>query len=609
MRQRLVLQILVGMGLLTILMILTTPIAFADNCGSLLDCLHTTDSATAVTVGIAVLIAVAALALPSLLDATKSGSVDIPPGHTGAPEPGQAPGDFPPSGQEVQGTEHAGSWQFQDRGAMPEHVGYPQQGEHGGTLEHAGSPQFQDRAATPEHAGHGAAAEVTDRLRLSPEHPGHAVEHPEQQHHPRETEPTLHHPGQHHPVQHRPGEHVPDHQGQPSEMGQTFQEQHEMPSPRLMGSGQEGLRTSLEQESQVVRAPQEAQIIRPGPEVQAVRSEAEARFQNPVEPLVEPLVAGPITGLHHVTAITSNPQQNIDFYTGVLGLRLVKLTVNFDNPSTYQLYYGDELGRPGTIVSFFAWPGAPRGSRGTGQATAIAFSIPEGTLDQWQEYLTRVGLNVVRPPARFDEQMLTFFDPDGIQIELVAHHDAGMRGGYGWAGGPIPATSAIRGLYGVTLSEAGYERTHALLTQVLAFRPVGAVGNRFRYEIGLGGPGALLDVLNLPSVPNSQPAVGTIDHIGWRTAEDEQLQSVQQRLVSFGFAAPALIDRYYFHTFPLREPGGVLFVFATDQPGFTRDEPPEQLGTRLILPPWLEARRSELEQALPPLRLPSARSR
>src|SRR5947209_5820592 len=164
-----------------------------------------------------------------------------------------------------------------------------------------------------------------------------------------------------------------------------------------------------------------------------------------------------IPGIHHVTAITADAQANIDFYAGLLGLRLVKLTVNFDNPGIYHLYYGDELGRPGSILSFFAWPGAPRGSRGTGQPIAVSCSIPEGALNYWGEYLTRRGINVVRPFSSFDDQVLSFFDPDGLQIELVAHRDAGIRSG--WNGGPIPPEYAIRGLYAVTLLEAGYERT------------------------------------------------------------------------------------------------------------------------------------------------------
>lgn len=322
----------------------------------------------------------------------------------------------------------------------------------------------------------------------------------------------------------------------------------------------------------------------------------------PPEPEVPEPVWSLIHGIHHVTAIAGNPQQNIDFYTSLLGLRLVKLTVNFDYPNTYHLYYGDELGSPGTILSFFTWHGASRGSRGSGQAVALSFSIPEGALNYWGNYLTRRGINVVQPPARFDEQMLSFHDPDGLQIDMVAHRATDMRPA--WSGGPIPPAYAIRGIYGITLLEANYERTNAFLTEVLRFRQVKAGGNHFRYEVGDGGPGALLDVLSFPNIPPSQVTVGTIHHLAWRVSGDEQQLALQQRLTREGFNLTQGIDSLYFPSYSFREPSGVLFEIVMDGPGFTIDEPPERLGTHLVLPPWLEPRRSELEQVLPPLRLP-----
>jgi glyoxalase family protein len=309
-------------------------------------------------------------------------------------------------------------------------------------------------------------------------------------------------------------------------------------------------------------------------------------------------------GIHHVTAIAGHPQQNIDFYTGLLGLRLVKLTVNFDYPNTYHLYYGDELGRPGTVLSFFAWPGASRSSRGSGQAVAVAFSIPEGSLNYWGEHLSRHGIRVTHPPARFDEQMFSFYDPDGLQIDMVAHRDTGMYPAR--SAGPIPPAYAIRGIYGVTLLEANHEHTHTFLTEVLSFRLVKAEGNRFRYEVGNGGPGTILDLLSFPGIPPGQAALGTIHHLAWRTPENEQQQVLQQNLTSQRINLTPGIDPLYFPSYSFREPGGVLFEIAALLPGFTIDEPPEQLGAHLILPPWLANRRTELQQVLPPLRLPFA---
>jgi len=232
----------------------------------------------------------------------------------------------------------------------------------------------------------------------------------------------------------------------------------------------------------------------------------------------------------------------------------------------------------------------------------VSFSIPEGTLNRWAEYLSGRGIRVVQPPAHFDEQMFSFYDPDGLQIDMVAHRDTGMYPAR--SGGPIPPAYAIRGIYSVMLLEANIERTDAFLTRVLGFHQVKARGNRFRYEVGDGGPGTLLDVLSFPNIPPSQVTVGTIHHLAWRTPGDEQQLALQQQLKSEGFNLTQGIDRPYFPSYAFREPGGVLFEIAMDEPGFTNDEPPERLGTHLVLPPWLEPRRSELEQVLPPLRLP-----
>jgi catechol 2,3-dioxygenase-like lactoylglutathione lyase family enzyme len=309
-----------------------------------------------------------------------------------------------------------------------------------------------------------------------------------------------------------------------------------------------------------------------------------------------------ILGIHHVTAIASDPQQNIDFYTGLLGLRLVKLTVNYDDPGAYHLYYGDEAGRPGTILTFFAWPGAPKGNRGTQQATATSFSVPEKAFGFWMERFKRHGVSFEEPITRFEEQVLVFFDPDGLQLELVAH--AGAEARSPWKEGPVPSEYAVRGFHSITLAEKEYERTASLLTETLGFRLSHEAGDRLRYEVGSGNAGAQVDVLCLPRERPGRVAVGSVHHVAWRAPNDEQQLAFRQEITKRSYDVTSVIDRTYFHSIYFREPGGVLFEIATDPPGFGVDEPAEQLGSRLMLPPWLEPRRAQLEHELPPLRLP-----
>jgi glyoxalase family protein len=311
-----------------------------------------------------------------------------------------------------------------------------------------------------------------------------------------------------------------------------------------------------------------------------------------------------LLGIHHVTAITSDPQRNVDFYTGVLGLRLVKLTVNFDDPRSYHLYYGDELGHPGTIMTFFAWPGAQKGRQGTGQVTVTSFSVPQSSLDYWIERLSQRGISPTGPTSRFDETALSLQDPDGLALELVAHPQAELRPA--WKEGPVPAEHTIRGIHTVTLSEDGYERTARLLTDTLGFRLLGQENNVFRYEVDEGGSGAYVDVRCTPELRRGHVAGGTVHHVAWRTPTDERQQAWRGVLVGLDLNVTPVLDRKYFHSIYFREPGGILFEIATDPPGFTVDEPVEQLGIRLELPSWLEPRREELDQVLPALRLPAA---
>ncbi len=309
-----------------------------------------------------------------------------------------------------------------------------------------------------------------------------------------------------------------------------------------------------------------------------------------------------ILGIHHVTAIAGEPQENVDFYAEILGLRLVKQTVNYDDPGTYHLYYGDDQGNPGTIMTFFPWPGARRGQRGTGQVTVTSFSVPEGSFGYWTERLKKHDIAFEDPGRRFDEEVLTLLDPDGLVLELVAH--AGVEKRSPWKDGPIPQEHAIMGFHGVTINVEGYERTASLLTQVLGFRYVNEAGNRFRYEVGPGGSGALIDVLCLPYGTMGRIAVGTVHHVAWRVAKEEEQKFLREEIAEIGFNVTPVINRNYFHSIYFREPGGVLFEIATDPPGFTVDESVEKLGTKLQLPPWLEPNRAKIEQILPPLRLP-----
>jgi glyoxalase family protein len=311
-----------------------------------------------------------------------------------------------------------------------------------------------------------------------------------------------------------------------------------------------------------------------------------------------------IPGIHHITAIASDPQRNLDFYAGTLGLRLVKLTVNFDDPSTYHFYFADELGHPGTILTFFPWPGGLRGRVGTGQLTTIRFAVPQGALGYWADRLQRAGVSSERPQQRFDAQALAFTDPDGLRLELEEQPEAELRSG--WAGGPVPAEYALRGFSGVTLTEMDHAETAALLTETLGFCPAQQEGNRFRYQVGTGADRAFIDIVEAPEAPRGLIAAGNVHHIAWRTPTDEAQLAWRAQLVDQGFHVTQVRDRQYFHSIYFHEPGGVLFEIATDPPGFAIDEPPEQLGTHLKLPPWLEPERAQLERKLPPLRLPAA---
>ena len=311
-----------------------------------------------------------------------------------------------------------------------------------------------------------------------------------------------------------------------------------------------------------------------------------------------------LQGIHHVTAIAGEPQENVDFYVGVLGLRLVKRSVNQDDPGTYHLFYADAVGSPGTDLTFFAWPGALHGREGAGQATTVALAVPQTGLEYWMKRLASHDVAFEGPVHRFDEEVIAFSDVHGQALELVAAPDALSRQWHAWDGGPAPAEAAIRGLHGVTIKEAAEDPTVPFLTGTLGFRPVGAVGGRRRFAVGPGGSGAWLDLLVTPGASRGRVAVGTIHHIAWRTPDDEQQRQWWQQINELGVPISDIIDRFWFHSIYFREPGGVLFEIATDGPGFTVDETADGLGTRLVLPPWLEPHRAEIESRLPPIEIP-----
>ena len=309
-------------------------------------------------------------------------------------------------------------------------------------------------------------------------------------------------------------------------------------------------------------------------------------------------------GIHHVTAIAGDPQRNLDFYAGVLGLRLVKLTVNFDDPGSYHLYYGDEVGRPGSILTFFPWPGGTKGRHGAGEIATVAFGIPPAALGFWVERLISHGITYEGPTRRFDEQVLAFSDPDGLHVELVA--TAAALGLQPWPDGPVVPEQALRGLHGATIWEDGITGTGDFLSQVLGLVSVGEDAGYSRYVAQGSGPGLVMNLRRAGGFWRSAGGVGTVHHIAFRTASNEEQLAKRAEIETRGIDITPVIDRQYFHSVYFREPGGVLFEIATDGPGFTVDEPLAELGTHLKLPPMYEPNRERIERLLPPIRLPHA---
>lgn len=314
-----------------------------------------------------------------------------------------------------------------------------------------------------------------------------------------------------------------------------------------------------------------------------------------------------VLGLHHVTAIASDPQRNLDFYAGVLGLRLVKRTVNFDDPQTYHFYFGDEVGTPGSIMTFFPWPGAHRGRQGSGQVAVTSFAIPPGAIGFWIERLLRHNIRYEGPARRESgenaERVISFRDPDGLMLELVAHPGAEARSAWGGAPG-IPREHAIRGFHGVTIWVETADATERVLVDTLGFRPVREDGATRRLIAGNGGPGTIVDLRSIGGFGNGVGGAGTVHHVAFAVEDVAAELALRERIIEAGLHPTPVIDRSYFNSVYFREPGGVLYELATIPPGFTIDEPVDRLGEGLMLPPQFEPHRAEIEAVLPPIHLP-----
>lgn len=303
-----------------------------------------------------------------------------------------------------------------------------------------------------------------------------------------------------------------------------------------------------------------------------------------------------VLGIHHVTAIASDAQANVDFYGGVLGLRLVKVTVNFDDPGAYHLYYGDAAGRPGTILTFFIWPGAPRGRVGRAGITEVGLSVPAGALADWDTRLRAHGVTVGEQEIRFGETFLPLEDPDGLPLALVVPRHPDPRAP--WEGGPVPPAIAVRGVHHVTVVAAGV--TEPVLSGPLGFRLTGTEGRWRQLEVGTGGAGATVLWCGDTDPGSAAQGAGTVHHVAFRTPDEARQGELRDRLLPHVARVTPAIDRHYFRSIYFRVDPGTLFEVATDPPGFTVDESEEELGSALKLPPGLEPRRSEIERRLPP---------
>ncbi len=308
-------------------------------------------------------------------------------------------------------------------------------------------------------------------------------------------------------------------------------------------------------------------------------------------------------GLHHVTAIAGDPQQNIDFYISGLGLRLVKKTVNFDDPGTYHLYYGDESGRPGSLLTFFPWQGIRSGRIGSGQSTTTAFSVPQGSLGWWRSHFKRLGVESELTHVSLDEERLSLRDPDGLQIDLVASSISDPRDP--WDSASVPAEHAVRGQHSSVLTVEDPTATLETLTRDLGMRILEEGNGNYRLTTHDGEPGTVVDIRADRRGEPGLVAGGTVHHIAFRVPDQATQELWRQELTERGYAVTAILDRQYFTSIYFREPGGTLLEIATDTPGFDIDEPLLELGRALKLPPWLEPNRDAIAHAVAKIDVPA----
>lgn len=309
-----------------------------------------------------------------------------------------------------------------------------------------------------------------------------------------------------------------------------------------------------------------------------------------------------VFGLHHVTTMTTNAQANVDFYTGVLGLRMLKVTVNFDDPTTYHLYYGDGVGTPGSAITFFPWKHLAARKAGAGEIETTAYTIPQGSLGYWQERLAAHNVRIDESFIRFGAAGLRFRDAGHSTVELI--EDEPALDYQPWADSPVPVEHQIRGFHGATAWVRNAEPTARLLTAVFGLEQVATEGNRTRYGLPGGKAGTHFDLVEDATLPPARHGAGTVHHLAWRVPDDATHATTRRAIEDAGFSVTPFIDRQYFHSIYFREANGLLFEVATDNPGFTVDESLNELGSKLLLPPQYEPHREKIEAALPPLRYP-----
>jgi glyoxalase family protein len=310
-----------------------------------------------------------------------------------------------------------------------------------------------------------------------------------------------------------------------------------------------------------------------------------------------------ITGIHHVTAIAGDPQENVDFYAGVLGMRFVKRSVNQDDPGTYHLFYADGEGHPGSDLTFFPWPNGAPGHNGSGLTNEVALAVPLGSLAYWRERLARRDVVMRSAPETFCEKSMSFFDPHGLKLSLVESHIALERVFTPWEGSSVPIEHQVRGIHAVRVVEARVEPTVAFVTGALGMREVAQDGTWTRFA-GTDATSGYLEVRVDNAVDRGSWGVGTVHHVAWRVKDDDHQLALRAAAAQHRVGPTPVIDRFWFRSVYFREPGGVLFELATDGPGFAIDEPLATLGEALVLPPWLEPHRAAIMARLPPLTPP-----